>query len=340
MLLYFRWRTATFGTEIYWHGINDYHNRPNRRCAEVAQVGRELGQIGETLVGSRYEAAVAIVKDYDNDWDGELDVWHGAYEKQSAGSWYQALQHRHVPSDFLTIDAQTVVADLQRYHTLIYPHPTILTEEIASVLKEYVAAGGRLVFGCRTGYKDSRGHCVMRPMPGPVSDLCGAEVEEFTRIAANDPEPSIAWEGHESGPLPSGPFNDILRTVGEGSRVLATYGEDAGYYAGQPALVENTWGQGTALMFGGAFTVSMAHAVADHLGLTCPFADLVTLPRDIELAVRRRVDGTSLVFLLNYSGDPQEVSIHVEAADLLSGLTMSGDQVLPPYGVVALEVAS
>lgn len=35
MILYFRWRTATFGTEMYWHGINDYHNQPNRRVAEA-----------------------------------------------------------------------------------------------------------------------------------------------------------------------------------------------------------------------------------------------------------------------------------------------------------------
>ena len=28
---FFRWRTATVGTEIYWHGILDYDNRYNRK---------------------------------------------------------------------------------------------------------------------------------------------------------------------------------------------------------------------------------------------------------------------------------------------------------------------
>ena len=32
---YFRWRTCTYGTEIYWHGILDYSGRDNRRLAEV-----------------------------------------------------------------------------------------------------------------------------------------------------------------------------------------------------------------------------------------------------------------------------------------------------------------
>lgn len=32
---FFRWRTATQCTEIYWHGILDYDNPDNRKLAEV-----------------------------------------------------------------------------------------------------------------------------------------------------------------------------------------------------------------------------------------------------------------------------------------------------------------
>ena len=56
MVLYFRWRTATMGTEIYWHGINDYHNRPNRRIREAAQIGREIEAIGARVAGTRSTA--------------------------------------------------------------------------------------------------------------------------------------------------------------------------------------------------------------------------------------------------------------------------------------------
>lgn len=70
LLVYFRWRTATFGTEMYWHGINDYHNQPNRRVREVAQVGEEFAKIGRVIAGTTYQADVAILQDYDNIWDG------------------------------------------------------------------------------------------------------------------------------------------------------------------------------------------------------------------------------------------------------------------------------
>ena len=340
LVLYFRWRTATMGTEIYWHGINDYHNRPNRRCAEVAQVGREVERLGAALAGARYRADVALLKDYANEWDGELDTWHGPYERQSVAAWFKALQHRHVPADIVYLRPETAPADLARYRCLIYPHPTILTDDTAAVLKEYVRAGGTLVFGCRTGYKDARGHCVMRPFPGPVADLCGVTVEDFTRIGPYEMEPTLRWEvpaGHP-GPFASGPFNDILRVESAQAQVLASYAADAGYYAGKPALVKHPWGGGSAYTFGGVFTAPVAHALADHLSLVSPLADLLTVPPSVELAVREQPNaGDRFVFLLNYADTPQTVRIDGGATDLLSGERLDGERTLPPYEVLVLR---
>lgn len=71
---YFRWRTCTMGTEIYWHGILDYSSRENRRIREVHDVYEKLQGMQE-LAGARYEAKVGVLKDYDNIWDAQLDVW-------------------------------------------------------------------------------------------------------------------------------------------------------------------------------------------------------------------------------------------------------------------------
>ena len=46
---------------------------------------------------------------------------------------------------------------------VIYPHPVILSEKRAALLAEYVADGGTLIVGCRSGYKDLSGKCVMLP---------------------------------------------------------------------------------------------------------------------------------------------------------------------------------
>ena len=62
---FFRWRTCTFGTEIYWHGILDYDNRDNRKLSEVKEFYRRLKKL-DPLCGSEYTAAFGLLKDYDN----------------------------------------------------------------------------------------------------------------------------------------------------------------------------------------------------------------------------------------------------------------------------------
>ena len=63
--------------------------------AEAAQIGRELEIIGQRLVATDTVANVALVSDYDNEWDGELDDWHGPYARQSLQAWFKALPYQH-----------------------------------------------------------------------------------------------------------------------------------------------------------------------------------------------------------------------------------------------------
>ena len=95
---FFRWRTATVGTEIYWHGILDYDNRYNRKLAEVNRIWHRVQAI-EGVTGAEYKAAFALVKDYDNVWDAQLDVWHERLMKKSEKEIFVAAQLSHTPMD-------------------------------------------------------------------------------------------------------------------------------------------------------------------------------------------------------------------------------------------------
>lgn len=338
MVLYFRWRTATFGTEMYWHGINDYHNRPNRRVAEAARIGRELAVAGPSIAGSTYQASVAILKDYDNEWDGELDSWHGPYERASSTAWYKALQHSHIPVDILYLRSTTALADLSRYQCLIYTHPTIMTDATAELLRTYVQAGGTLIFGCRTGYKDAAGHCYMRPMPGPVADLCGITLEDFTRIGPSEQAPSLSWAGGQGADrLVADTFNDVLQIEADDVEVVATFGDDAGYYAQKPALTRRPTGQGMTYYYGAVFNAPVAQALIEQINLAAPLAGQCSLPRDIEVAIRESNDGVRLVFLLNYAQTAQTIHLHQAATDLLSSTTHQGETSMGAYEVLVLR---
>jgi beta-galactosidase len=215
-----------------------------------------------------------------------------------------------------------------------------MTGETAALLAQYVQLGGTVVFGCRTGYKDIQGQCPMRPFPGPVADLCGVTVEEFTRILPNHKEPTLQWkiESENHGKLGSGPFNDVLKVESASARVIAAYGQDAGHYAGKPALVENAVGAGRACYFGGVFTEPVARAIALHLGLPTPAADVVTVPPDVELAIRENESGARFLFLLNYAETAKSVVVHTRAIDLITGQPAIGELSLGAYGVAVLRV--
>jgi len=339
LVLYFRWRTATVGTEIYWHGLNDYHNRPNRRVREAEQVGREFAAMGEKIAGTRYQAEAAILRDYDNEWDGELDVWHGPLTARSVNAWFKGLQYRHIPVDYVSLQSADL-EKLQSYKVLIYPHAAILTEETAKLLQAYVENGGKLVLGARTGYKNEQGHCRMQPFPGPVAELCGITVEDFTLIKGTVQAPPLRWLGDGSPedteePIFAEAFNDILQVEDPSTEVIAEYAGD--YYEGRPALTRRKYGTGEAWYYGAAFSDSVVDGLIRRLQLASPADSWLKAPPQVELGIREGSGGEACFFLLNYGADPVSVGIGAPCVELISGESVQGEVKLPAYGVMILQ---
>ena len=71
--------------------------------------------------------------------------------------------------DYVYLLDSTEVEELLKYPVLIYPHPMILSEKKAELLRRYAEEGGCLILGARTGLKDETGKCVMDVMPGLLS---------------------------------------------------------------------------------------------------------------------------------------------------------------------------
>lgn len=326
---YFRWRTSTIGTEIYWHGILDYSGRDNRRLKEIQSISEKLKSMS-CVAGSLYKAEVGILKDYDNVWDSELDVWHGRVEWSSQAAWFRALQKSHTPFDYCYIDHMTV-ADMMKYKVLIYPHAVILTEETATKLKEYVERGGVLLMGCRAGYKDSTGKCVMMKLPGLVRDLCGTDIPEYSYVAPDEQEVYADWDGAK---LHAAIFNDQLEPIGNG-KVEARY--EGTYYKGVPALISNQYGKGKAYYFGGAFSDETAKVFIDKLCIGEPYKDVVTLPESCEIAVREK-EGKKYIFVLNYSKECVRINLHTAVRNLDTGDEESGMVDLEGYGTKVYSI--
>lgn len=321
---FFRWRTATVGTEIYWHGILDYDNRDNRKLAEVKKVWERVRRM-QAIGGSKYVANVGLLRDYDNIWDADVDAWHRRLQRASEKAIFEAAQLAHTPMDMVNLRDDSDISELSQYAALFYPHPLILTEARAKILRAYVENGGTLIVGARAGQKDIHGHCVMRPMPGLLSELTGTSVREFTFIGPADVSSTMDWNGQS---LPAGIFNDVLEAEADDAQVLAAY--ETNYYAGSPAMIERRAGEGRVIHFGGTFARETVDAVLEYLGLREPWREVIQLPEACEIAVRER-DGERFFFVLNYGWKNAEMALKQSLVDLDDGQAVCGKVSLKPF---------
>jgi beta-galactosidase len=334
---FFRWRTAVFGTEIYWHGILDYSNRDNRRLEELGELWKKTEKLSAAgLAGSTYQAAFAVVRDYDNIWDAKLGAWHRMVEKESEAGIFQAAQLCHSPMDYLYLgdschaEGLPSLSLLQRYPVLFYPHPVIMTAERAKLLEQYVEAGGTLVLGCRSGYKDPNGRCPMHKLPGLLQNLSGADIADFSLAAPDDGRITVDWDGTE---IEAAVFNDIIESL-DGAEILAAYKN--GWYAGKGALSLKRHGRGKVYYFGGAFNRDTAKVFLEKLKIAEPHRDAIEVPPGCELAVRSK-GKSRYYFVLNYERQPAALNLKREFTGIYTGTKLSGTVELPPYGVLVLQ---
>ena len=323
---FFRWRTCTFGTEIYWHGILNYDNRDNRRVAEVKRTFSDLQRI-QGVTGKPFRAELAILKDHDNEKDGENDLWHGDADKQSYEAWASATEKAHVPFDLVYINDETALDELRAYRMVVYPHAAILTERRAALLRAYAEEGGIVLFGCRTGYKDIYGRCPMTVMPGFAADLCGVTVEDFSAVSPESEGSFVTLDGKRvSAPV----FNDILKPVD--AEAVAFF--DNRFYKGACAMTERRVGEGKAMYFGGAFGEDTARAILAREGIGAPdgWDRILALPEGVGLTVRGEY-----AFLLNYTEETVEIPCKEALSELIAGTAVSEGLILAPFDVAVLK---
>lgn len=328
---YFRWRTSTMGTEMYWRGILDYDNKDNRRLAEVRKIHDRVKKM-EAIAGASYHAEVGLVKDYDNVFDSQIDVWHGRIARASEMEIFVSAQQLHTPLDAVYLTDSSDAGSLVGYKVLIYPHGEILTKKHAQILEAYVRQGGCLILGACTGQKDITGKCCMTSMPGLLSAVTHTLVTDYTLVGPADGSVTMTWKDRQ---LETGLFNDILQPADPTAKVLACY--DNNYYKGKPALIETHLGNGRILHYGGTFTRDNVCAFLTYTGAQNPLAAYIHAPETCEIGIREK-DGHKYLFVLNYQNAPLEIVLKTEMTDLDTGSAVHGQIVLEAFGTKVFHI--
>jgi beta-galactosidase len=331
-IVYFRWRTARFGTEQFWHGVLEHHGQPRRRYRELQQIGAELERMGQDLLGAESRPQVAMILSYDSRFAFQGQPNHSGLQYPNLfRSYYTALYRRNVGVDIVPPGA-----DLDQYRLVLAPALYVVDDETADKLRFYVENGGTLLLTARSGVKDQANATVDAPLPGLLADLCGVEVEEYDALHPDMPVP-LVWEGIGSAAkMPEAHASlwcDILAL--SGAQAVARYGGE--FYAGRAAITLNRFGQGRVAYVGTLGDATLHDVVIEWLLQTAAIPPLVPTPDGVE-AVERWQGDRRLLFLLNHGDLAQEVAVPQPMMDRLTGRAVIGQVSLEPKGVGILEV--
>lgn len=356
-LMFFRWRPAHFGAEIYWMGIIDHDDVPRRRYEEAKRFASDIARIKPDLLGTSVRMDVGIAgADFDN---------QEAYKTYPIGMpspLEDAIRlHRYCYKNGIACGFIHPEDDLSRLKLLYIPHWVMWKPEWDERVEAFVKAGGTLVVGAMTGTRDANNHIIRTMAPGPgLSKLCGIRVEEFGRVAEAGSDGLFALQGAEWGlhkpaqQLHAGSTERRYRfTLGnrehESAHLYEFLQTDAdvevlGHWSnrfagGRPVVTSRKLGAGLAVYVGTYLTDTLVEGLADQLFPTASIAPLLPdVPANVEVTLREAQD-RKLLFVLNTDAEPATISSVPRGVDLLTGQEAGGTLGLESYGCAVIKLA-
>jgi beta-galactosidase len=328
-IIFFRWRTARFGTEQYWHGLLDHDGTPSRRYEEIKQMGAEIKVIGKEILGSQVKSSVAMMLSYDSRFAFQIQPNHPLFSyPEHFHQLYRAFHQQHA-----SIDVVAPNADLSSYKLVIAPALHLVTDNIAENLKQYVQAGGTLVLSQRTGVKDQTNMVVNRRLPGLLAEICGVEIEEYDSLSSQMQNgiDFVLPELAKNSSVSVGVLCDILAPTT--ATVIANYTQH--YYAGKPAITLNQFGNGRVVYVGAVGGAQLYDVLAKWLLRDTGVHENFVVPSGVELAERTQGE-KSLQFILNHNDSPQIVHLKHPSRNLINQTELNGDVEMAPHDILIL----
>jgi len=341
-VLYFRWRRCLEGQEQYHAGLRKADGSPDRGYGDAMRTAEEFTALDGV---SHVDAPVAILFDYDSLW--ALDAQPHAPDFD-----YWALQEAFygaVRSYGVQVDVVPPSADLSGYAAVVAPALHLVTDDLADRLSDYVAGGGELLFGPRTGVKDAENKLRPAPQPGPLADLVGADIDQHESLPRRLETAVQRVDSHTD----SGVGEDATQTVQfrtwaewlvpDAAEPMYVYDVD-GPADGRPAVVTNAVGDGQVTYCGVWPGADLAETLASDLLERADIRRADQLPDGVRVGFRG-----GYTWVTNFTSDRLQLpgidpdSLAVDDANrdgvdvTLDGESSADGSVVGPYGVAVIE---
>lgn len=304
LIEYWHWHTNHYGTETHWVGVLPHDQQPGRVYRNIAELGHEIRAIGDRVAATSPDADLAFVFStpskyalaFEPVFPDENAAPHSRgyqriFEAFYKGAFDVGLQ-AHVLHDRALPGGTELAA---QYPVLVVPGLYTVADGVLATLREYVAAGGHLVLGPRTGYADDWAVSRRERQPGGLADLARAGYQEFTTLRT--PVAVVSPDGEELGSAHG--WAELLEP--EGAEELARYEHpELGAFL---AATTATHGPGRVTTVGfvpdDRAAVGLLRRVAERSGLR-PFTS--PAPSVTHSSATGETERVHLYF--NWSGDP------------------------------------
>ncbi len=246
----------------------------------------------------------------------------GNAERDSLMGLHRAFFEQQIPVDF--VHPEDVASDkLSQYRILYLPYPVMLARSVAQGVARFVEGGGTAVAEARLAWNDERGFA-SDVVPGfGLAEVFGAReklirpaerprllIETSATLAGLGPHEPVAAEG----------FEEELEVLPK-ARVLARFDD------GQPAMVENAYGKGKAILIGSFLGLAYERHQDDAtLRLLLALARGAGVSADVEvegsgggagqaareIEVRRLMnDQSQIIFVFNHATAPARAMVSI-----------------------------
>ncbi|MGW3729712.1 beta-galactosidase, partial [Streptomyces sp. NPDC000851] len=281
--MFFQWRQSRRGAEKFHSAMLPHGGTDTRVWREVVELGASLDTLGP-IRGTRTQADVAVLWDWHSWWAQNLD-WRPSEDhdaRERADTFYEVLYDRH-----LTVDFAHPEADLSAYPLVVVPALYLMTEAAGLNLKEYVEHGGTLVVSYFSGIVDEHDAVHEGAYPGPLREVLGLTVEEFSPLLKGE---KVRIAGPDGAELGADVWTEFV--VPRGAETVWTYVD--GLTADRPAVTRHRLGEGTAWYVSTRLGTDGLDAVLGRAAEDARIAPRTDLPHDVEVVRRTGESGTFL----------------------------------------------
>lgn len=325
---FFQLRRSVGGCEKFHGAVIAHAGSENTRVfREVAQLGAELESFGDRTLGSRNEAEVGLIFDWDNYW--ALEYTSGPSEDlkyvDQIHQYYQYFYKKNIGVDMIPVDA-----DFSKYKIVVAPVLYMVKDGMKEALENFVKNGGILITTFMSGIVGQSDNVYLGGYPGPLREMAGVWVEEIDALA---PEQKNKAKFADGSTAACGLLCDLMHL--EGAKELASYEED--FYAGMPAASKNTYGKGTTYYIATRFEEEGLAKILDQAVQEAGVSSVI--PEETGLEVVTRVsDTTRFYFVMNFTDEEQILPESLTGKkDMISGKMTEHGMKLKKWDVLLLE---